>query len=90
MNLRHVSGIAGTVLGVALQAAIIDRFPHFALIGGLLGAGVMLWAWTRPSGLERLTDAVLEDAHRCAVIFRDEAGADALRAEIMRRREVRS
>lgn len=85
---RFLSAFAGSLLGVSTQVLMIERLPVVAAAGTALATLALFWAWTRPEPIQQLSDAVLYEAHRLAVGLHDDAGADAIAAELERRREV--
>lgn len=87
MSARHLCIAAGMTLGLSPVAyAASPSMGALLLVLGVLGAVAgLLW----PTGLRRVSLAVLQEAHRWALRLHDDDGAEALRAEQERRlREV--
>lgn len=84
MSPRMICALSGLLFGLTTDPRLA-MFSHGFVAVAVLGAA---YGFTRPRGLRDVSDAVLYEAHRAAQRLHDDAGADAIAAELGRRREV--
>ena len=84
MSPRMICLLSGFVACASTDPRLAWAAPTLLVVGAL-GAAFGL---TRPRGFHAVSDAVLYEAHRTALVLNDYAGADAIRAELRRREEV--
>ena len=83
MKPTTITAAGGFMLGLALT----NPHPVLCAFGCAIGALVLGLGLRHRDAARVIRDAVLQDAHRSAVALSDYEGAEALAAEIERRRQ---
>lgn len=89
MSPRMFTALGGSLVGLAMDHTIVDQHPVLCAVLVVVGLLGLLCGFAWPEGLTRVSNATLIDAHRTALKYRDQQGADAIREELERRQGVR-
>lgn len=84
MSPRMICALSGLLFGLTTDPRL-TMVSHGCVAVAVLG---LAYGLTRPRALRDVSDAVLYEAYRAAQRLHDDAGADAIAAELGRRREV--